>query len=78
MAKYRFYLINGNTSEPIAVDELPDDLAAQRHACHLGVQLFSKQPEIYRSAPWTVRATDAAGFVVHDAPVMEGELHSIK
>jgi hypothetical protein len=41
MAKYRFHLINGNVSEAIAVEDLPDDLAAQRHASYLGVELFS-------------------------------------
>jgi hypothetical protein len=75
MAKYRFYLIKDKISEPIAVDDLPDDLAAQRHASHLGVELFSKNPKVYRKDQWMVRATDAAGVVVHEAPVAEGELH---
>ena len=78
MRTYRFYLINGETSEPLATEELPDDLAAQRHASHLGITLFSKQPEVYRESEWKVRATDVEGFVVHDAPVVEGELHPMK
>lgn len=77
MAKYRFHLINGNVSEAIAVEDLPDDLAAQRHASYLGVELFSKHSDVYGKAEWKVRATDAAGVVVNDAPVAEGELHPV-
>ena len=40
MAKYRFHLVNGDISEVIAVEDLPDDLAAQRHAMDLGVKLY--------------------------------------
>jgi hypothetical protein len=78
MGRYEFHLIDGKTSEPIAVETLPDDLAAQRHASHLGIELFGKQPDIYRGGSWKVRASDAKGVVVHEAPVMEGELHPIK
>jgi hypothetical protein len=75
MAKYRFHLINDNVSEAVAVEDLPDDLAAQRHASYLGVELFAKHPDVYRKDQWRVRATDATGVVVNDAPVVEGELH---
>ena len=78
MARYEFHLTGRDTSQPIAVEDLPDDLAAQRHASHLGIELFAKQPGLYRGASWKVRATDAKGVVVHEAPVMEGELHPIK
>lgn len=78
MGKYEFHLINGKTSKPLAVEDLPDDLAAQRHASHVGIELFAKQPDLYRNGRFSVRATDALGMVIHDAPVMEGELHPIK
>jgi hypothetical protein len=78
MRKYQFDLTDGGSSKPIAVESLPDDLAAQRHASHLGVELFAKQPDMYRKEKWSVRATDPSGVVVHDAPVMEGELHPMK
>jgi hypothetical protein len=74
MAKYRFDLIKGKVSEAVAVEDLPDDLAAQRHAGHLGVELFAKHPDVYGKDEWQVRATDAAGVVVNEAPVVEGEL----
>ena len=77
MAKYRFHLVNGDISEAIAVEDLPDDLAAQRHAMDLGVKMFASQPDVYRKEPWTVRVADAAGMVVHEAPVVEGELHAL-
>jgi hypothetical protein len=74
MRKYQFHLIHSDTSHPIAVENLPDDLAAQRHASHLGVELFAKQPDLYRREEWKVRATDLSGVAVYDAPVMQGEL----
>ena len=78
MARYEFHLTGGGTSRPIAVEDLPDDLAAQRHASHLGIELHGKQPDLHREGRWMVRAIDAKGIVVHEAPVMEGELHPIK
>jgi hypothetical protein len=78
MRKYQFDLTHGQTSEPIATENLPDDLAAQRHASHLGVELFAKHPDLYRKEQWRVRATDPSGVVVHSAPVMEGELHQTR
>jgi uncharacterized protein DUF6894 len=78
MPSYRFELTNGALSEPFAVEDLPDDLAAQRHARNLGVELFTKHPVLYRQAAWQVRARDAGGTVVHEAPLMEGELHPMK
>jgi len=78
MPSYRFELTNGALSEPFAVEDLPDDLGAQRHARNLGVELFAKHPDLYRQADWKVRARDSNGTVVHEAPVTEGELHPMK